>query len=113
MNRFFLIILIILFLAKFDFSLYEQDKFYVSQYYDITFKVYKYSDEDRLNCKEFFYNKKGELLLKKSITVWEDTCYIEEYNGFMDSDQNGSQFKVYLLTIKSKEDTIEKEEKIR
>ena len=22
------------------------------------------------------------------------------YNGFVDSDQNGSQFKVYLLTIK-------------
>ena len=37
----------------------------------------------------------------------------ENYNGFVDSDQNGSQFKVYLLTIKSKEDTIEKEEKIR
>jgi len=23
----------------------------------------------------------------------------ENYNGLMDSDQNGSQFKVYLLTI--------------
>ena len=79
MNKFFLIILIILLLVNSEFSLYEQEKFHVSQYYDITFKVYKYSDEDRLNCKEFFCNKKGELLLKKSITVWEDKCYIEEF----------------------------------
>jgi len=35
----------------------------------------------------------------KLLYVWVEGDDDERDNGLMDSDQNGSQFKVYLLTI--------------
>jgi hypothetical protein len=113
MKKLFLFILLTFFLARFGFSIDKKQKekiqieqYYVTQYYDITFTVYKYLAEDQLKEKELLGKNKREVL-KKLITVWENKSYIKDFmiadNIRVNFKFDFNEFLILKIYINSKE----------
>lgn len=109
MKKSLIFTLLSILLVRFGFSVDKQEKFFVVQYYDITFAVYKYSAEDQLNDKKLPGNIKRELL-KKNITVCEDESYLENFtiskNIQVKFKFDFKEFLVLKILINDKESVV-------